>query len=127
MAEQNGIYKCEICGNVVSVIEANKGELVCCGQPMKLLEEKTAKQEGKEKHVPVVEIYEDKVAVKIGSVPHPMEENHFIELIQILKDEKVIAEKRLFPGDEPKAEFCLKDAEGIKARELCNVHGLWIN
>ncbi len=125
MAEINGIYKCEICGNVVSVVDANDGELVCCGQPMNIYDEKTKEQEGKEKHVPVIDMSGEKVVVSVGSTPHPSEEKHYIELVQLLKDGKVIAEKRLFPGDEPKAEFCLKDTEGISARELCNIHGLW--
>ena len=127
MAKQDGIYKCEICGNVVSVIEAHDGELVCCGQPMKLLEEKTKKQEGKEKHVPVVEIKGNKITVKVGSVPHPMEKEHYIEIIQLIQDNQIVIGKRLKPGDEPKAEFCLENTKNLKARELCNIHGLWIN
>lgn len=127
MAEPFGIYKCEICGNVVSVIEAHEGNLICCGQKMKLLQEKTSKDEGKEKHVPVLSIEKTKVTVKIGSVPHPMEEKHFIELIQLIKEKKVIAAKRLYPGQKPEAEFCIENAKGIKARALCNVHGLWIS
>ena len=127
MAELNGIYKCNICGNVVSVLEAGQGDLVCCGQPMELLEEKTTAQEGKEKHVPVIEIIESGVRVKVGSVPHPMEEKHYIELIQLIKDGNVVIGKRLKPGDRPVVEFCIKDAEGLKARELCNIHGLWKN
>lgn len=125
MAKQNAIYKCEICGNVVSVLEAHEGELVCCGQPMKLLEEKTAEQEGKEKHVPVIETIDGGVRVKVGSIPHPMEEKHFIELIQIVKDSEIVMGKRLRPTDEPAAEFCLANTEGLKARALCNIHGLW--
>jgi superoxide reductase len=127
MAKQDGIYKCAVCGNVVSVIEAHGGAMDCCGQPMILLEEKTAKLEGKEKHVPVVEIKGNKVTVKIGSIPHPMEEAHLIEMVQILQDGKVVAEKRLKAGQKPEVEFCLDNTKGIKARELCNVHGLWIN
>lgn len=125
MAKQDGIYKCALCGNVVSVLEAHDGELVCCGQPMNLLEEKTAKLEGKEKHVPIVEINGNKVKVKIGSIPHPMEEKHLIEIVQILQNGKVIAEKRLSAGQKPEVEFCIENTKGIKARELCNVHGLW--
>lgn len=125
MTEKNGIYKCEICGNVVSVIEAHGGELVCCGKAMVLFEEKAIEQEGNEKHVPIVEVDGDKVKVKVGSVPHPMEEGHFIELIQILKDGEIVAEKRLKPSDAPEAEFCLENTEGITAREVCNLHGLW--
>lgn len=127
MTKSNEIYKCGICGNVVSVLEASGGELVCCGKPMALQEEKTAEQEGQEKHVPVIEKTDKGVRVKVGSIPHPMEEKHYIELIQLLKDGEIIIEKRLKPGDEPVAEFCLTDAEGLKARELCNIHGLWKN
>lgn len=127
MAELNGIYKCEICGNVVSVIYAGVGELVCCGQPMKLLEEQTIEKEGKEKHVPVIEIEGNNVKVKVGSVPHPMEEKHYIGLIQLIRDGNVIVGKRLKPGDKPEAEFCLEDTSNLKAREWCNIHGLWVS
>ena len=124
MAEKDGIYKCNVCGNVVSVIEAHQGELVCCGQPMELLKAKT-KDEGQEKHVPVVEKTEAGVKVKVGEVPHPMEEEHYIALIQLIKDGKVIEGRKLYPGDKPEASFCLENTSGITARELCNVHGLW--
>lgn len=127
MAKQNGIYKCRVCGNVVSVIEAHQGVLVCCGKEMELLEEKTSEIEGKEKHVPIIGKTENGVKVKIGSMPHPMEEGHYIELIQIIKDGNVIIGKRLKPGDKPEAEFCLAYTKGLKSRELCNVHGLWVS
>jgi superoxide reductase len=129
MAEQNGIYKCSVCGNVVSVLEAHAGELVCCGKEMELLKEKTAEEEGKEKHVPIIEKTEGGVKVKVGSVPHPMEEKHFISLIQLTNAEGgVVIGKRLRPGDRPEAEFCcLASTEGLKARIYCNIHGLWTN
>lgn len=127
MIKQNGIYKCEVCGNIVSVLEVGKGDPICCGQPMTLLEEKTKEQEGNEKHVPIIEIDGNKVTVKVGSVPHPMEKEHHISLIQLIKDGNVVVGKRLNPGEEPKAEFCLEDTKNLKARELCNVHGLWIS
>ena len=127
MAKQNAIYKCDICGNVVSVLEAHAGELVCCGQPMNLLEEKTGAQEGKEKHVPIVESFEKGIRVRVGSIPHPMEEKHYIELIQLIKGDDVVAGKRLNFDDEPVAEFCHLHAEGLKARIFCNIHGVWIS
>jgi superoxide reductase len=125
MTELNQIYKCEVCGNIVSVIAKGAGTLVCCGKDMVLLEEKTAAEEGKEKHVPVVEINGNNVTVKVGSVPHPMEENHYIALIQLVRDGQVIGGRRMYPGEKPEATFCLENTQGITARELCNVHGLW--
>ncbi len=89
---------------------------------MELLKEKT-EDEGQEKHVPVVEKTENGVKVKVGSVPHPMEEKHYIEWIEVIADGKAYR-KFLKPGDAPEAEFCVA-AEKIEAREFCNVHGLW--
>ncbi|MFH1317163.1 MAG: desulfoferrodoxin [Candidatus Woesearchaeota archaeon] len=125
MAEKGQIYKCEVCGNVVSVFEAGSGDLVCCGQMMKLQVAKTAAEEGKEKHVPVVEINGNNVKVKVGSIPHPMEDKHYISIIQVLKDGKVVFCKKLMPGQEPEAEFQMDDTENLTAREYCNLHGLW--
>lgn len=124
MAQPYGIYKCEYCGNIVSVIVSGEAPLVCCGQEMVLLEEKT-EDVGKEKHVPIIEKTKSGIKVKVGSIPHPMEENHYIALIQVMKGDEVIVGKRLKPGEKPEAEFCLADIKGLTARELCNVHGLW--
>jgi len=122
MAEVKQVYKCEICGNITEVLHGGAGELVCCGEPMKLQEEKT-KDEGNEKHVPVVEKTEDGVKVKVGSVLHPMEEEHYIEWIAIEADGETYR-KYLKPGDMPEVEFCVK-ADNISAREYCSIHGLW--
>jgi len=116
------IYKCEICGNIVEVIHEGKGELVCCGQPMKLLVENTT-DAAKEKHVPVIDRTATGVRVKIGSVPHPMEEKHYIEWIQIIADGRAYR-RFLKPGQTPEAAFEVK-ADSITAREYCNLHGLW--
>ncbi|MBS4015675.1 MAG: desulfoferrodoxin [Candidatus Latescibacteria bacterium] len=116
------VYKCKICGNIVEVLHTGIGTLVCCGQPMELLPEKNS-DVGLEKHVPVIEKTAHGVKVKVGSVPHPMEEKHFIEWIQIIADGKY-CRKFLKPGDAPEAEFEIQ-AENISAREFCNVHGLW--
>jgi superoxide reductase len=123
MTQLNQIYKCNICGNIVEVIHTGTGELVCCGQPMELLQEKTT-DEGQEKHVPVIEKTDQSIKIKIGSVPHPMEEEHFIEWIEILADGKAYR-KYLKPSEKPEVEFCCLEAKEIIARELCNVHGLW--
>lgn len=122
MVAVNQVYKCNVCGNIVEVLHAGGGQLVCCGQPMELLAEKT-KDEGLEKHVPVIEKTDCGVRVKIGSVPHPMEEKHYIEWIEVVADGEVLR-KFLKPGQKPEAEFCTKEAK-IEAREYCNVHGLW--
>jgi len=122
MTELNQIYKCNICGNIIEVIHTGVGQLVCCGQPMELLTEKT-EDVGLEKHVPIIEKVGDKVKVKVGSVPHPMEQKHYIEWIEIITDGKTYR-KFLKPEDKPEAEFEIT-AEKIEAREYCNIHGLW--
>ncbi|MFH1427442.1 MAG: desulfoferrodoxin [Patescibacteria group bacterium] len=122
MTELNQVYKCNVCGNIVEVLHAGEGELVCCGQPMELQIAKK-EDEGQEKHVPVIEKTADGVLVKIGSVPHPMEEAHYIEWIEIIADGKIYR-KYLKTGDAPEVKFCIK-AENISAREYCNIHGLW--
>jgi len=122
MAERYEVYKCEICGNVVEVLHGGKGQLFCCGQPMKLMEEKKEEQ-GYEKHLPVIEQKEGSVVVKVGNVPHPMEEEHFIEMIEVITEDGKVLRKYLKPGDEPVAEF---NVTNIKmAREYCTIHGLW--
>jgi superoxide reductase len=122
MTERLQIYKCEICGNIVEVLHEGVGELVCCGQPMKLLVANTV-DAAKEKHVPVMEKTASGVKVKVGSVTHPMEEKHYIEWIEIIADGKAYRQF-LKPGDAPEAVFEIK-ANKIEAREHCNLHGLW--
>lgn len=126
MTKENEIYKCEVCGNVISVIYSGGGELVCCEQPMKLQVEKSGIEEGKEKHVPVVEINGNKVKVSVGSVEHPMTQEHYIQLIQILADGKVLAGYKPSPGEKPVVEWELENTDAnITARAYCNLHGLW--
>lgn len=122
MAKKLQVYKCMACGNIVEVVHGGDGELVCCGQPMKNLIAKTA-DEGKEKHVPVIEKVDGGIKVKVGSVPHPMEEKHYIEWIEILADGKAYRQF-LNPGDAPEAEFSV-EANAVTAREHCSIHGLW--
>jgi len=122
MTKQTGIYKCVVCGNIVEVVHAGDGELVCCGEPMQLLTENTT-DASREKHVPVIEKIPDGVKVKVGSAPHPMEEKHYIEWIEIIADGKV-CRQFLKPGQAPEAVFPVKSA-AITAREYCNLHGLW--
>ena len=122
MAEKLQIYKCNTCGNIVEVLHGGIGELVCCGKPMELLDEKTA-DATTEKHVPVIEKIDGGYKVKVGSVPHPMTEEHLIEWIELLADGKAYRQF-LEPGAAPEAIFQI-EGNSVSAREHCNVHGLW--
>ncbi len=122
MAKKLEIYKCAVCGNIVEVIHGGIGELVCCGKPMELLDEKTA-DAATEKHIPVIEKIDGGYKVKVGSVPHPMQEEHYIEWIELLADGKAYRQF-LSAGDAPEAIFNV-EADSVGAREYCNVHGLW--
>ena len=122
MAERLQIYKCALCGNIVEVLHGGVGELVCCGQPMELLDEKTA-DAAIEKHVPVIEKIDDGYKITVGSTLHPMEEKHYIEWIELLADGKAYRQF-LNPGDAPEVIFSV-EASSVTAREHCNVHGLW--
>ena len=122
MAKRIEIYKCEACGNIVEVLHGGDGELVCCGEPMKLMVENKV-DAAKEKHVPVIEKISGGVKVKVGSVAHPMEDKHYIEWIEIIADGKAYRQF-LKPGEKPEASFQVT-ADKIQAREYCNLHGLW--
>ena len=118
------VYKCSVCGNTTKVVHASGGTLVCCGQPMVLQQEKTA-DAGKEKHVPVVEKTATGIIVKIGAVPHPMEEKHYIEWVEVRTGENVYIQG-FKPNERPEAEFPVTGTN-VKVRAFCNVHGLWTN
>jgi len=122
MTERLQVYKCEICGIMVEVLHEGKGSLVCCGKPMKLLVENTT-DAAKEKHVPVLEKTATGVKVKVGSVPHPMLDAHYIEWVEIIADGKAYRQF-LKPGQAPEATFDIQAAQ-VTAREHCNLHGLW--
>ncbi|HNT34786.1 MAG TPA: desulfoferrodoxin [bacterium] len=122
MAQKFEIYKCEKCGTIVEVLHGGVGQLVCCGEPMKIYVENTV-DAAKEKHVPVIEKGCCEVKVKVGSVAHPMEEKHYIEWIEVIADDKV-HRQFLKPGQAPEATFQVK-ADVITVREYCNLHGLW--
>ena len=116
MTSKNQIWKCNICGNIIEILHEGADALVCCNQPMILQEDKT-EEEGNEKHKPIVE---GKI-VKVGSIPHPMEPEHFIEWIEA-NNEKESAKIFLQPNQAPEAEFSFTPTS---ARAYCNVHGLW--
>lgn len=122
MAELKQVYKCNVCGNMVEVVHASGGTLVCCNQPMALLKENTT-DAATEKHVPVIERVDGGYKVAVGSVAHPMTDAHYIEWIELIADGKVYRQ-HLTPADAPEAFFPV-DAAKVAAREYCNLHGLW--
>lgn len=123
MTERFQIYRCEKCGNIVEVIHDGASALVCCQQPMTLLSENST-DAAQEKHVPVVEKTAEGLKVKVGSVAHPMERDHWIEWIEVITNDGKAYRKYLNPGDTPEATFNI-DADNVTAREYCNKHGLW--
>ncbi|ADK85415.1 desulfoferrodoxin [Desulfarculus baarsii DSM 2075] len=122
MPERLQVYKCEVCGNIVEVLNGGIGELVCCNQDMKLMSENTV-DAAKEKHVPVIEKIDGGYKVKVGAVAHPMEEKHYIQWIELLADDKCYTQF-LKPGQAPEAVFLIEAAK-VVAREYCNIHGHW--
>lgn len=120
--EARQVFKCGVCGNMAEVLFVGGGTLVCCGQPMNALKENST-DAAKEKHVPVIEKTGAGFKVKVGGVPHPMEEKHYIMWIELMADGKLYRQS-LKPGEKPEAEFALA-AKTVSAREYCNLHGLW--
>ena len=125
MTKKLELYKCEVCGNFIEVVLAGDGELVCCNQPMKLLTANTT-DAAQEKHVPFFVKKDDELEIRIGSIPHPMTDEHYIQFIEVVSnDERYVKRKYLYPSEEP--SFLLKgyDIGSLNAREYCNIHGLW--
>jgi superoxide reductase len=122
--QKNDIYKCPICGNIIEVVHVGGGTLVCCGQSMEKQEANTV-DASLEKHVPIIQKTAAGVKINVGSVPHPMEEAHYIEWIEVMVGDYV-ERKYLKPGDAPEAEFELS-GDGLTACAYCNLHGLWQN
>lgn len=126
MTERLQLYRCEICGNLVQVILAGGGELVCCGQPMQLVQGKIEEESLTEKHVPVFTVNEDgKDTVQVGTILHPMNDDHYIMFIETISEDKNHMQLQyLHPGQE--AKMILENKIGkTKAIEFCNLHGLW--
>ena len=117
-------YICNHCGNIIAYVKSSGVPVVCCGEKMQELVPNTT-DAAVEKHVPVYTVDGCKVNVVVGEVSHPMLEEHFIEWIT-LNTNKGIYRKKLNPGDEPKAEFCLTEGEAVEeVYAYCNLHGLW--
>lgn len=122
MERNAGIFKCDFCGQMVEILHPGVGTLVCCGQPMKKLEENTT-DAATEKHVPVTAKSGAGITVTVGSVPHPMEEKHYIEWVEIVDDDRTMR-RFLSPGKKPEASFQEEKGAGV-VRAYCNIHGLW--
>ena len=124
MTTKNQIWKCNICGNIIEILHKGADALVCCGQPM-VLQQENKIDAAIEKHVPVIEDKGNgKITIKVGSVPHPMDEDHFIEWIEVIC---ILGAFKYFlkPGDKPEADFYLGNIKDFSARAYCNLHGLW--
>ncbi|MCK5223242.1 desulfoferrodoxin [Candidatus Calescamantes bacterium] len=123
MGKRREIFRCNVCGQIIDVLNCGQGQLVCCDQPMEKLTEQTA-DSTTEKHVPIVEQRDGKTYVKVGSVPHPMDEKHYIKWVEV-QFEDGFAIKFLKPGEAPEKEFPFNMNEITKAREYCSIHNLW--
>jgi superoxide reductase len=127
MAVEKNILECVVCGAVVEVIEQSNSQISCCGKEMKPITIKHKSDDGNEKHYPVIEKTTKGLLVKIGSIKHPMEEEHSIRYIELLKGDSVIKKVYLKPGEEPEVEFELSEnnMDDLSIRAFCNKHGLW--
>ena len=128
MTERLDLYKCNLCGNLVEVVLSGDGELVCCGKPMEYLEAKTNDSDYAEKHVTVFsDTVDDGVEIRVGSQLHPMLNEHYIQFIEAISEDKNKLCRQYFTPQNPPI-MVLKEKVGIqKAREFCNIHGLWEN
>ena len=116
-------YICPVCGNIVEVVSASGVNVKCCGKNMEEILPGVV-EASHEKHIPVVKIDGDRAIVDVGSVIHPMSEEHSILWIA-LESENGVQRKYLNPGDEPKAEFVLANDRPVAVYAYCNLHGLW--
>jgi superoxide reductase len=123
MIRKKSIYYCTKCHNIVESLWNGKPTLVCCGQDMQELTANTV-DAAVEKHVPVIERDGNKVKVTVGSVPHPMEKDHYILCVEVLAGDKVYRHDFKEGDTKAEAEFMIEETD-IVAREFCNLHGLW--
>ena len=123
MTNLKEIYKCNLCGNIIDVSHAAGGTLVCCGQDMTLIKENT-EEASTEKHIPIIEKTKNNTIIKVGSINHPMDDNHYIEWIEAEIDNQQIRQY-LNPGEAPQMTINHNDIIITKASAYCNIHGLW--
>ncbi|MDR2760698.1 MAG: desulfoferrodoxin FeS4 iron-binding domain-containing protein [Rickettsiales bacterium] len=125
MAKKFENYRCDVCGNIVSVRRGGAGELSCCGKKMTLLEEFDV-EAGAEKHKPIAsKIGDGAHRIAIGSTPHPMTSEHFIEWAEATTDQNEKIIKFFAPGDAPEFKAVVS-GKITEVRAYCNIHGLWL-
>ncbi|MBR3803690.1 MAG: desulfoferrodoxin [Clostridia bacterium] len=120
---ESRFYLCRKCGNIVGLIHGAGVPIMCCGSEMEHLQALT-ENEGGEKHSPVVKVDGDSVKVIVGTVPHPMENDHSINWVYLQTD-RGGQRKCLVSGDKPEVEFRLCDEKPTAVYSYCNKHGLW--
>lgn len=123
MCKEPRFFRCKHCKNIIEMIHDAGVPVVCCGEEMEELVPNTV-DAAKEKHIPSVSVVGNMVIVEVGSVPHPMEEKHYIMWIYI-QTKNGFQRKCLAPGEEPKAAFALDNDGVVAVYEYCNIHGLW--
>ena len=117
-------YRCSHCGKIIAVVKETGVPVICCGEKMQEIVPNTV-DAAQEKHVPVIEVKENLVTVKVGSVTHPMLDEHYIEWIS-LETKEGNQRKELKPGQKPQAEFMVCPDDEVEAvYAYCNLHGLW--
>jgi superoxide reductase len=127
VAEKLELYRCNVCKMMIEVVLGGEGSLTCCNEPMVQLIANTVDASA-EKHVPVVEIVGDEKIIRVGSTPHPMEEAHYIQFIEIISEaQNYVKRKYLHPHEKPEMELKCCCSDAFAAREHCNLHGLWAN
>ncbi len=125
MTKKLEMYKCDVCGNFVEVVLEGAGELVCCSQPMRLLKANSTDAAG-EKHVPFFVKKDNELEIRVGSVLHPMTDEHYIQFIEVNSlDGRYVKRKYLNPTEEPTFNLKGYDVDSLTTREYCNLHGLW--
>lgn len=123
MSNNTKFFICEHCGNLVETVHSSGVPMVCCGQKMTEIVAGTV-EASREKHIPVAKVEGDVVTVTVGSVEHPMAEEHSILWVELLTD-KGSQRKNLEVGKAPVVEFALKDEKPLSVYAYCNLHGLW--
>lgn len=123
MSGNQKFFICKHCGNLAGLIEGHGVPMICCGEEMQELVPNTV-EASTEKHLPEVKVSGDRVDVQIGSVPHPMTEEHYIQFVY-LETDRGGQRKCLKPGESPNISFVVADDKPVAVYAYCNIHGLW--